>query len=60
MEVKKELQFEFEQAMQETSFGLIGDITKAEIFEVVGLNGQLVVSAQIEALKSAWKGTFDW
>jgi len=60
VEVPKALQSEFQQAMGGTSFGLIGEITKSEIFEVIGMNGQLVVSAQIEKLKSAWKGTFDW
>jgi phosphoribosylformylglycinamidine synthase len=60
VEVKRELQSEFEQAMEGTSFGLIGEIIKSKTFEVIGMNGQLAVSAQVEELKSAWKETFDW
>jgi phosphoribosylformylglycinamidine synthase len=60
VEVKRELQFEFQQAMEGTNFSLIGEIIKSKNFEVIGMNGQLVISAQVEELKSAWKNTFDW
>jgi hypothetical protein len=60
VEVEKSLQSEFQQAIEGIDFGLIGEITKSETFEVIGMNGQLVLSAQIEKLKSAWKSTFDW
>jgi phosphoribosylformylglycinamidine synthase len=60
VEVKREVQFEFQQAMEGTNFSLIGEIIKAKTFEVIGMNGQLVISGQVEELKSAWKNTFDW
>jgi len=60
VEVKRELQSEFQQAMEGTDFGLIGEITKSKTFEVISMNGQLVASAQIEELKSAWQSPFDW
>jgi len=76
VEVPKELQNEFEEVMSDvalfpsekprlshpklTNFGLVGEVTDGEIFEVIGLNGKAVVRAGIDELKAAWKGTFDW
>ncbi len=60
VEVPKELQPQFEKIMSETNFGLVGEITKGKIFEVIGLHGNAVVRAGIDELKAAWQGTFDW
>ena len=60
VEVPKALQSEFQQAMEGIDFGLIGEITKSKTFAVIGIDGQLILSAQIDKLKSAWKSPFDW
>jgi len=60
VEVPKGLQTEFEQVMSATDVGLVGEITEGKNFEVIGLHGRVIVRAEIDELKAAWQGTFDW
>lgn len=60
VEVSKEKQAEFEQIMSKTATSAIGEIVDSEDFKVYGINGNLVISANIYDLKEAWQKTFRW
>jgi phosphoribosylformylglycinamidine synthase len=60
VEVSKEKQAEFEKLMSETATSAIGEVVDSKAFNVYGINGDLVVSANIYDLKEAWQRTFRW
>jgi phosphoribosylformylglycinamidine synthase len=60
VEVSNESQAEFERIMSGTDTSTIGEVVDGEDFKVYGLNGDLVVSANIYDLKEAWQKTFRW
>lgn len=51
---------EFERIMSDTATAIIGEVVDGEEFKVYGLNGDVVVSANIRDLKEAWQKTFRW
>ncbi len=48
---------EFEEVMKGTTVSEIGRVVNGNIFKVVGLEGEIVVDADIYELKDAWRGT---
>ena len=60
VEVSKKSQAEFEKIMDGVTIAVIGEVTQEKVFNVYGQNGELVVSADIADLKSAWQSTFRW
>ena len=47
----------FEKVMKEHTLSEIGSVVKGNVFRVVGLEGEVVVDADIDELKEAWKRT---
>jgi len=45
----------FEEVFGGIVYGLLGEITSAEVFSVIGLNGKEIIRADIQDLKDAWK-----
>lgn len=60
VEVAPEQQDAFEKMLLGQPCGLIGKTTAARNFQVIGLQGQLVVNATIDELKEAWQMTLRW
>lgn len=60
VEVAPEHRKRFEEVMAGSDFGLIGEMTDDKEFSVYGLNGKLVVSANINDLKEAWQRPLRW
>lgn len=60
VEVAPEHQREFEEVMVGVDFGLVGKVTGDRKFLVYGLNGSLVVSADVDDLKEAWQRPLRW
>ena len=48
---------EFEEVMKGHTISEIGSVVKGNVFKVVGLEGEIVVDADIYDLKEAWKST---
>jgi phosphoribosylformylglycinamidine synthase II len=45
----------FEEVFGGIVYGLLGEVTSAEVFSVIGLNGKEIIRADIQDLKDAWK-----
>ncbi|MCK4591400.1 MAG: phosphoribosylformylglycinamidine synthase, partial [Candidatus Latescibacteria bacterium] len=60
VEVPPEYQDKFEQLMSGCSFGQIGKITNIKEFKVHGLEGNIVLSADIRELKETWQSPLRW
>lgn len=60
VEVAPKHKEKFEALLNSNSFGLIGKVTGDKTFEVTGLNGKVVIRADIVELKQAWQKTLDW
>jgi phosphoribosylformylglycinamidine synthase len=60
VEVSKEKQAEFEKIMSGIAISAIGEVIDSKDFNIYGINGDLVVSANIYDLKEAWQRTFRW
>ncbi len=45
----------FEKAFEGVPYGLLGEVTLAALFSVIGLNGGKIIRADILDLKDAWK-----
>jgi phosphoribosylformylglycinamidine synthase II len=60
VEVSKENQAEFEKIMSETDTAVIGEVSDSDEFIVYGLDGSIIVSANINGLKDTWQKTFKW
>ncbi|MDZ7261195.1 MAG: phosphoribosylformylglycinamidine synthase subunit PurL, partial [candidate division KSB1 bacterium] len=60
VEVAPEHQKQFEKVMAGNIFSLVGEVTEDEEFRVVGLSGQVMVSASIWDLKEAWQRPLRW
>ncbi len=60
VEVDKKNQEEFEKLMQDNQFGLIGCVSEKPEFKVYGLDGEVVVSVDIDKLKEAWQRPLRW
>jgi phosphoribosylformylglycinamidine synthase len=45
----------FEEVFSGIVYGLLGEVTSAEVFSVIGLNGKEIIQADIQDLKDAWK-----
>jgi phosphoribosylformylglycinamidine synthase len=60
VEVAPEDRGEFEKAMGNTRWAVIGDVTNYGMLEVYGLDGHKVVDKSIAALKEAWQSPIRW
>ncbi len=60
IEVAPENKTEFEEVMNGTSFGAIGQVTDAEVLEIYGVNGKKIVGASLGELKEFWQRPLRW
>jgi len=60
VEIAPHHQQEFESIMDGNFCGRIGKVRSDKIFEVLGLNGAVVVAADIYELKEVWQKTLGW
>ncbi|MDZ7342727.1 MAG: hypothetical protein ONB27_15320, partial [candidate division KSB1 bacterium] len=60
VEIAPEKQAAFENILQGHAHGLIGKTTADKNFQIIGLQGQLVINATIDELKEAWQKTLRW
>jgi phosphoribosylformylglycinamidine synthase II len=60
VEVDPEGREEFEKAMGNTRWAVIGEVTDSGMLEVYGLDGHKVVDKSITALKEAWQSPLRW
>jgi len=60
IEVASQNQREFEEVMSDARFAAIGQTTDAEVVEICGLNGNMIVSASLGELKEAWQRPLRW
>ena len=60
VEIPPENKQQFEKIMEGNIFGLIGKTQADTFFHVAGLNGELVVNADIYELKETWQKTLRW
>jgi len=58
VEVDKESQKQFEDAMSQLAYAQIGKLTQEDDFIVKGINGKIIVNTKITKLKDAWQNTF--
>ena len=57
VEVEQQKQSEFETAIEGASYGCIGKVVEDNMFTVLSLSGEKVVSEKIADLKEAWQAT---
>ena len=57
VEVSQDDKEKFEEMMKGISYGKIGKVTGLNILEVIGLNGQKIISRSTDSLRNAWKIT---
>jgi phosphoribosylformylglycinamidine synthase len=57
VEVQQQQQREFEAAIEGISYGCIGKVVENDMFTVLSLNGEKVISEKISDLKEAWQAT---
>ncbi len=55
--VNKKHKDDFEKAMQDTPFSLIGEVREEKRLKVFGLSGKLIIDEDIYELKRSWKET---
>jgi phosphoribosylformylglycinamidine synthase len=55
-----ENQAAFEDCLEGNAFAEIGKVVRGSDFTVIGLNGEVVVRADICALKDAWQQPLRW
>jgi phosphoribosylformylglycinamidine synthase len=58
VEIAKENVNEFEKAMKDTSFGLIGESKDGHHFRVEGLNKEIIIDCPLDVLRTSWKKPF--
>jgi phosphoribosylformylglycinamidine synthase len=57
VEVEQQQQREFEAAIEGASYGWIGKVVQNDMFTVLSLSGEKVISEKISDLKEAWQAT---
>ena len=57
VEVEQQKQSGFEAAIEGTAYGCIGKVVENDMFTVLSLNGEKVISEKISDLKNAWQAT---
>ena len=57
VEVEQQKQSGFEAAIEGASYGCIGKVIENDMFTVLSLNGEKVISEKISDLKNAWQAT---
>ena len=57
VEVEQQHQSTFESAIEGISYGCIGKVVENDMFTVLSLNGEKVISEKIADLKEAWQAT---
>jgi phosphoribosylformylglycinamidine synthase len=58
--VAPENQVEFESIMAGNIYACIGKVCESEEFKVIGVNGDVIIYANIRELKEAWQSTLKW
>lgn len=53
-------QGEFERIMKGNVYACIGKVCEGEEFKVIGVNGEVIICANIRDLKEAWQSTLRW
>jgi phosphoribosylformylglycinamidine synthase len=56
--VKKEKKRDFEDLMKGLPYSLIGEVIKAPVLEIKGLDGKTIIKENIKKLKKVWKEPF--
>ena len=57
VEVEQQKQSEFEAAIKGASYGCVGKVVENDMFTVLSLSGEKVISEKITDLKEAWQAT---
>jgi len=57
VEVEQQKQREFEATIEGTSYGRIGKVVENDMFTVLSMSGEKVISEKIADLKEAWQAT---
>jgi len=57
VEVEQQKQSEFEATIEGTSYGRIGKVVENDMFTVLSMSGEKVISEKIADLKEAWQAT---
>jgi phosphoribosylformylglycinamidine synthase len=57
VEVEQQQQNEFEAAIEGISYGCIGEVVENDMFTVLSLTSEKVISEKISDLKEAWQAT---
>ena len=57
VEVEQQKQREFEAAIEGASYGCVGKVVENDMFTVLSLSGEKVISEKITDLKEAWQAT---
>jgi phosphoribosylformylglycinamidine synthase len=57
VEVEQQKQSEFEAAIEGASYGCVGKVVENDMFTVLSLSGEKVISEKITDLKEAWQTT---
>ena len=57
VEVEQQQQGAFEAAIEGVSYGCIGKVVENDMFTILSLNGEKVISEKISDLKNAWQAT---
>ena len=57
VEVEQQKQSEFEAAIEGASYGCVGKVVENDMFTVLSLSGEKVISEKITDLKEAWQAT---
>lgn len=57
VEVQQQQQREFEAVIKDISYGCIGKVLENDMFTVLSLSGEKVISEKISDLKEAWQAT---
>lgn len=60
VEVAPENRADFEGIMQASGLAIIGEVTRAEVLEVHGLDGSRVVAKSVAELREAWQRPLRW
>jgi phosphoribosylformylglycinamidine synthase len=60
VEVRKNKQKKFEEALKGVPFGLVGCVSNNKDFKVFGLDGKPCVKIDINKLKEAWQKPLNW
>ncbi|MCK5808940.1 phosphoribosylformylglycinamidine synthase subunit PurS [bacterium] len=53
--VKEGMSEQFEQIMAGLPIGRLGEVTSSNLFKIIGLKGEMILSLSLDEMKTAWK-----